>query len=708
MGLGPSRLMGDKISYNTYDVTSYLKKKNVLGAVCYSNQGQTFLCQLTLFYEDGNKKVILNSGRDRARWKAWNGNGAYGEKAAWRTKEGVLISTPYYTAHAENLNLTKYPKQWLDWEFEDGEWKMPVVSAEIDKDLLVPYASENMRRYEVSPVKIEEKEKGHYFVDFGRELVGGIHIDAFYLGIKPSEFVLRYGEELNADGTVKYRMRTGNVYEETWTLKNGMQSCETIGMKTFRYVDIYCGQVVFPADAVKGVAYRQAFEEEASDFSSSSQVLNEIYELTKYTIKVTNQNLYVDSQSRERAPYEGDILLNALASYAVSDHYSLARFSNAYVVRERTWPAEYPMYAVLGAYWDYMYTGDKSFLEEYYPFLKGIMEELKVDETCGLVKNDYGEDGFNRPLVDWPENERDGFAYEEVEYNTVVNAVAYGAFDVLSEMALALEKEEEAQVYQRQAENLKANLIKHLWNEEEGMFCDGLNMERGQIAHYAQHSTVYPLYFSLYNSREMREKMVDRLKEDGQMKTSVFSAFFLLKGLYQNEAGDYAADLLIDDNPKNQHTWAYMLREEGATITAEAWSRKIKDNMTYSHPWGASPAHIIVQGMFGIRPIQPGFAAFEIKLQPGDIQKGRIKVPTVKGAVEASYAQSKQGEIEYVEVKVPSNTRAELLIPVKEAPEKLKVNQEERTIEIWDGKYVHLQLGSGEHVIKVFRRGTAF
>lgn len=83
-------------------------------------------------------------------------------------------------------------------------------------------------------------------------------------------------------------------------------------------------------------------------------------------------------------------------------------------------------------------------------------------------------------------------------------------------------------------------------------------------------------------------------------------------------------------------------------------------------------------------------------------------MPTVKGAVEASYAQSKQGEIEYVEVKVPSNTRAELLIPVKEAPEKLKVNQEERTIEIWDGKYVHLQLGSGEHVIKVFRRGTAF
>ena len=49
---------------------------------------------------------------------------------------------------------------------------------------------------------------------------------------------------------------------------------------------------------------RQEFDDNASDFISTNQVLNNAYQLAKYTIKAASQDLYVDSQNRERVPYE--------------------------------------------------------------------------------------------------------------------------------------------------------------------------------------------------------------------------------------------------------------------------------------------------------------------------------------------------------------------------------------------------------------------
>lgn len=47
-----------------------------------------------------------------------------------------------------------------------------------------------------------------FFVDFGKELVGGIglEIDA----PEAAEIIVRFGEELE-NGRVRYRMRTGNA-----------------------------------------------------------------------------------------------------------------------------------------------------------------------------------------------------------------------------------------------------------------------------------------------------------------------------------------------------------------------------------------------------------------------------------------------------------------------------------------------------------------
>lgn len=160
--------------------------------------------------------------------------------------------------------------------------------------------------------------------------------------------------------------------------------------------------------------------------------------------------------------------------------------------------------------------------------------------------------------------------------------------------------------------------------------------------------------------------MVHALKSDNRIKTSVFGAYFLLQGLYNNDAGDYATRLLLSDNDEDTHTWKYMLEKNHATITTEAWDTITKDNMTFSHPWGASPAAFVSNGIFGIVPTEPGFEKFEVKLQPGEVESAQIRIPTIKGKIGVSYLMRNE-LFQKIEISVPSNTTAELYIPIDKA-----------------------------------------
>lgn len=52
-------------------------------------------------------------------------------------------------------------------------------------------------------------------------------------------------------------------------------------------------------------------------------------------------------------------------------------------------------------------------------------------------------------------------------------------------------------------------------------------------------------------------------------------------------------------------SWMNMINR-GAGATAEAWDESQKSNLTYSHPWAASPAFHVPSGLFGIKPVEAG------------------------------------------------------------------------------------------------------
>ena len=188
------------------------------------------------------------------------------------------------------------------------------------------------------------------------------------------------------------------------------------------------------------------FDYAAAHFHSDNEILNSVWELCKYTIKATSAlGIYIDGD-RERIPYEADALINQLCHYTTDREYAMARRSSEYLLDHPTWPTEWILQALIIAWNDYLYTGDKRSIEANYDILKArTLQSLRrenglISTTDDKVRSDEFRkmirfSGKIRDIVDWPRRgewqhgEDDG--YQLTDYNTVVNAFHYRALSIL-------------------------------------------------------------------------------------------------------------------------------------------------------------------------------------------------------------------------------------------------------------------------------------
>ena len=695
IGLGPTRLGkiagGEEILYyNSYDVTSLLRPDNALGTLSYALEEKKLLCQLTVFYTDGSSEVVLNSARDIESFKALDGKDVFGANQS--------IGTGYFKAEAENINAALYPFGFDTVGFDASGWTPARLLDDVEiegKRHLAPYPGDPVTRFDHPASVVTDLGGGHYFIDLGREIIGGLRLTLN--ADEPHTVRLCFGEELNTDGSVRYRMRTSNVYEEFWTLKEGEQTLENYSMKTFRYVEIFDCRAPLTKDSVKGVAIRRAFNEDESSFTCSNEVLCYLYDTFKYAICATNQDLYVDSQSRERCAYEGDALINMLSSYTYESNMSLARFSTDYLLTHRTWPAEYALMPIHMVRLDHLYSGNRALMESAYPQMRNLILAEHVNADIGLYPSKTPpNNGWNSILVDWPVNSRDGYEMHAAYYNTVYNAMMHIALRDMAVMAKVLGKDDDATAFRAAADALRHNMIEKLYNSTQSAFRDGLTIDGEPVDHYAQHATAFALCAGIYSDNEMKDLLGRHLVGQGDIRTSIYGAFFLLDALYHAGFGIYATALLADGNlTPGLHLFASALYNGKVTIAPEAWNVDEKANMTFSHPWGSAPASMIVRGMFGIRPTRPGFRNFEVRPQVGDLPYASIRVPTVNGAIVVSLGQNR--EAYEVEITVPANTKGTVYLPaVAGGANTLFVNNQKSNFPLEDECFV-IELGAGTH-----------
>jgi len=563
----------------------------------------------------------------------------------------------------------------------------------------------------IHPQHIKNISKGHYLFDFGKDAFGTL-----YLTLKSGQsdkLIIHLGEKLNNSGTID-RKPGGTIRYQKVAMKDIQPDRElrlqllpdkrNTGPKAvalpdsfgvimpFRYCEIENLKVPFEDLIVKQKIYHYRFNEHASEFESSDSILNQVWDLCKYSIKATSFcGIYIDGD-RERIPYEADAYINQLSHYAVDNEYNLARESIKYFFTKPTWPTEWLLHMVLMVYQDFQYTGDTALLKEYYEPLK-IKTLYELAEEDGLISSfsdkltgEYMQKlGFAdtsqrlNDIVDWPpaqkdtgwklasaEGERDG--HEMMPVNTVVNCFFYENMRMMAELAGVIQKVEDAEFFDQMALKVLSSINEKLLNKETGIYMDGIGS-----GHSSLHSNMMPLAFGLV-PEQYRQSVVDFVKSR-KMACSVYGAQYLLEGLYLAGEEDYALDLMTSTSDRS---WWNMIRS-GSTITMEAWDMKYKPNLDWNHAWGAAPANIISRYMWGIKPAVPGYTQVEIRPQLSNLKTSRIKAPTPEGPVIADFRQLDDEHAIYT-IILPGTMKGKLVL--KEDPGLLSLKPGKNSFEI--------------------------
>jgi alpha-L-rhamnosidase len=535
-------------------------------------------------------------------------------------------------------------------------------------------------------------ERG-YFFDFGKAAFGTLELTcnpkvSGTLTIHLGEKLLNGTIDRQPGGTIRYQevqlqVKPGTTHYQV-ELKPDERNTNELAVAMpdsfpvimpFRYAEIEWdsslskSDIQFNPEDIRQVAYFNYFEEETSAFTSSDTILNQVWDLSKYSQKATTFAGYYVDGDRERIPYEADAYLNQLSHYSVDNEYAIARRTIEYFMEKPTWPTEWQLHVALMFYQDYMYTGNAELIEKYYDKLKhktlmalevedGFISTESPAHTGELMMNLGFADTTQRlrDIVDWPQKggfggvigEDDGFVFRPV--NTVINSLYYQNMKIMAEFAELLGRTSDQLDFKLKAAQVKKSINEKLYNSEKGHYTDGLGTGHGAI-----HANMFPLAFGIV-PEEYREKVVEYIKTRG-MACSVYAAQYLMEGLYLAGASDYALELMTATHDRS---WYNMIKV-GSTITMEAWDMKYKPNSDWNHAWGAAPANIIPRYLWGIQPETPGYGVTVIHPQMGSLKSSSIKVPTIRGEINGNFLKVNNRLTSYT-IELPANMVGEFKV----------------------------------------------
>lgn len=220
-------------------------------------------------------------------------------------------------------------------------------------------------------------------------------------------------------------------------------------------------------------------------------------------------------------------------------------------------------------------------------------------------------------------------------------------------MAHVLGLEAEEQLYLQWAQELKAAINRHLWDEEHQAYVDCIHADGRRSAVFSQQTQTVAYLCDIVPEakRPLFERYLTEVPEGWVKVGSPFMMAFTIEAL--ERAGDIDRVLQLI-----RHWWGMMVHA-GATACWETFPNALGSEWptrSHCHAWSAAPAFALPTYVLGVRPLEPGFVRFEVRPFLGDLQWAKGVVPCPYGDIQVEW-RSAEGRIEG-EVNVPQGTTA--------------------------------------------------
>ena len=679
-----------RVYYSTYDVTRDLRQGgNCLGVTVGNGWYNPlplrmwgrlnlrdhllvgrprFIAQLEVDLADGSRHSIVSD-------------------PGWRVADGPLRSNSVYLGEAYDARIE--PDGWSRPGFDDTTWRRAAAAHEPVGRLQAQPQPPIRVTATLVPTRILEPGPGVFIFDFGQNFAGWARLTL--TAPRGTRITLRYGELLNADGTLNPLTSVAGQIKGRRTAKDGVSQpvggsgppdvawqADTYvarggGPETytprftfhgFRYVEVrgYPGRPAL--DALTGLRLN-ADVEAAGSFTSSSSVLNRIQEMTRWTFLSNLFSVQSDCPHREKFGYGGDIVATSdamMLNFDMAGLYAKSVVDWSDAARSDgmlTDTAPFVGIQYCGVGWAmvhpvlqsqlYAYYGDRRLIERQYETSRRWLDLVAAANPGHIVKDGLG----------------DHEALAESAPELLVTPLYVESARLVARLATVLGRRDDAARYSALADAVAAAFSDYR-----------RRAEAAAPDSRTQSTTAYALHAGLVPPGE-RAAAAQWLLDDirnargGHLATGIFGTNFALDALSREGHAQAVFDVVTQETFPG---WGYMLAG-GATTLWEHWA--FSDN-TYSHnhPMFGSISQWFFNWLGGIQPAADAAGFDRVVIRP-QMVRGldwvRSSYRSVRGLIVSNWSRTADGTEWHI--TIPVNATARIVLPagaiedLREGPE---------------------------------------
>ena len=654
------------VYYNTYDVTSFLRKGNnaigtvlgngyVLGfnAGCTSYGLPRLKAQLVVETVKGVVTIVTDG-----EWKV--------------TTEGPIQRNNLW--NGERYEAAREVKGWTTAAFDDSHWQQ-AQTLTAPAGIEMPQPCPGMQIQKVFKAKsVRRTSAGTYIIDMGQNMVGQLRVRL--VGKKDVPVVIRHAEILDPKDNDKLYVANLRSAKCTDTYVPAIDGTFTyqpqLTYQGFRYVEISGIDRAPKAKDIMGCVIYDGMVDQGT-FHCDNELLNKLHENAYWGIIGNYHGMPTDCPQRdERMGWLGDHAMGCFGENFLLDNGALyykwlqdvwdtqdddgliADVAPAFwVVRNKdvAWGA-LSVYATFMLYRRY---NDINAVQKYYPFLQNYINYLDHNLKDGLVTtNAYGDWCMPPERADLihsqdPARKTDG--------SLISSAMYYSMLTMMGQLAMQLGKEGDMLFYDRQQQKLKDAYNRHFYHAESGSYSNNTVT-----------ANLLSLEFGLVpdgDEEKVLQNIVDVTRDTykDHISCGVVGMQHLLTCLTRTGHLDQAMRIILQ---KDYPSFGYMI-EHDATTVWELWNGDTAD------PAMNSGNHIMLLGdvlpwmyggLAGIKqsPWSRAFKELDMSLcMPDELNHVKATHNTPYGKVSSEWKRT-DGGIEW-EVEIPANTTARIHVP---------------------------------------------
>ncbi|RED94672.1 alpha-L-rhamnosidase [Marinoscillum furvescens] len=705
----------DYTFYTAYDIDpTEIENENVLGVMLgngWYNQNQvwkapnqeysrmaygqpTFIAQLVIDYSNGSREVLASD-------------------ESWSWTNGPIMYSNIYGG--ETYDATREVDDWLSPYASTENWNSTQLAENHPTELFEQFAEPIQKMGTVDVKKVTEVEGGKYIFDFGQNFAGWAKLKIN--GQKGQAITIRFAEEIDSMGNLD---PTSTGVRATKVVQTSKYICKGEGLEVweprftyhgFRYAEV-SGLTEKPsADLLTGIVVYSSVERIGS-FTSSEENINKLHDLANWTITSNIHSIPTDCPHRERCGWTGDA--HALAQ-SLLFNYDAPRFLKKYMLDMRssarneakelyfgesfhdrsiiTKPKGIPTMIVPGKrtsgtaspdwgtamvqlpWYLYLYNGDKSILNEFYPDMKTWVEYIHSKNINGIITHGLG---------DWcPPG-----GNSNIDCAVPVSSSAFHILDVslMLQIAKALGKTKDADDFSD-----KLKILKESFNQE---FYDP-----GAGSYGSQTGNAMALEIGIVpeeNKTKVAAAIVKNIHEefDGFLNTGIFGIGRVFKVLCENGYEEEVHRLL---SKKDNRSFATMWKYYDATTLWEVlpidenYDYNMLNHRSHSHPMQAGYDSWFYSGIAGINLSAKGPGFKKIVFKPyltQHLEEASASYESPYGIIKSSW-ESQDNKFVW-NLSIPENSSAEILVPVYGKSKSIKVNGKGHSYQIAKDGFAYL------------------